>query len=282
MTHVVPIEAQLSYAGSPSARTPGLATVFTAAARSEWTKLRTVRSTMWALLITAVVMVGFSVLFPALEVSHWQHRSAREIAAFDPSLYSFAGVNLAQLSIGVLGVLTMTSEYATGSIRLTFIATPQRGVLFSAKIATFSAVIAVVALLSCFPSFLIGQAIFGSSHSGLSLSDPGAFRAVIAAAVYLVMIGLIGMGLGALLRHTAGAVAVLFAGLLVIPGLVLLLPSPWNDDVTKLLPSSAGTAMGAVVHSASLLGPVTGFLVLSVYTAAVLLIAGAVMSRRDA
>ena len=263
-------------------RSPGLSKVFAAAARSEWTKLRTVRSTIWALLITATLMIGFSVLFPALEVSRWQHRSAKEIAGFDPSLYSFAGVNLAQLSIGVLGVLAMTSEYATGSIRLTFIATPQRRLLFGAKIATFSAVIAIVGLLSCLPSFLVGQAIFGSGHSGLSLSDPGASRAVVAAAAYLVMVGLIGLGLGALLRHTAAAVAVLFAALLVVPGLVTLLPTPWNDNVTKFLPSSAGTAMGAVVHVPNLLGPVAGFLVLCVYTAAVLILAATVLSHRDA
>lgn len=263
-------------------RSPGLSKVFAAAARSEWTKLRTVRSTIWALLITATLMIGFSVLFPALEVSRWQHRSAKEIAGFDPSLYSFAGVNLAQLSIGVLGVLAMTSEYATGSIRLTFIATPQRRLLFGAKIATFSAVIAIVGLLSCLPSFLVGQAIFGSGHSGLSLSDPGASRAVVAAAAYLVMVGLIGLGLGALLRHTAAAVAVLFAALLVVPGLVSLLPTPWNDNVTKFLPSSAGTAMGAVVHVPNLLGPVAGFLVLCVYTAAVLILAATVLSHRDA
>src|ERR1700709_993272 len=118
MTHAV------SVGDLPTVQAHGLSNVFTAAARSEWTKLRSVRSTIWALLITAVLMIGFSVLFPALEVNRWQHRSAAEIAGFDPSLYSFAGVNLAQLSIGVLGVLVMTSEYATGSIRLSFIATP--------------------------------------------------------------------------------------------------------------------------------------------------------------
>lgn len=276
MTHVVGVEAPRT------TLVPQLHRVFLASGRSEWTKLRTVRSTIWALLITVVIMIGFGILFPALEVSRWEHRSARDIAGFDPSLYSFAGINLAQLSIGVLGVLAMTSEYATGSIRLSFIATPQRRLLFTAKVATFSSVVAIVGLLSCLPAFLIGQGIFGSGHSGLSLFDPGAARAVVAAAAYLVMVGAIGIGLGALLRHTAAAVAVLFAVLLVVPGLVMLLPNPWNDNVTKYLPSSAGAAMGAVVHVPNLLGPFAGFLVLCVYTAAVLVIAATVLSRRDA
>jgi ABC-2 type transport system permease protein len=261
---------------------PTLPTVLVAAARSEWTKLRTVRSTMWALLVTVALMIGFSVLFPALEVSRWNHRSPSEVAGFDPSLYSFAGINLAQLAIGVLGVLVMTSEYATGAIRLTFIATPQRRLLLGAKVATFSATIAVVGLLSCLPAFLIGQAVFGPRHSGLSITDPGAVRVIIAAAAYLVLIGLIGIGIGTLVRHTAAAVAILFAVLLVIPGLVSLLPAPWNDNVTKYLPSSAGTAMGAVVRAPELLGPLAGLLVLCGYTATILIAAGFVLSRRDA
>jgi ABC-2 type transport system permease protein len=267
---------------APTVAVYGLRTVFAAAVRSEWTKLRTVRSTVWALLFTVIVMVGFSVLFPALEVSRWDHRSASEIAGFDASLYSLAGINLAQLAIGVLGVLAVTSEYATGSIRLTFTATPQRNLLLGAKAATFSATIATVGFASCLPAFLIGQAIFGPQHSGLSIIDPSGLRVVVAAAAYLVLVGLIGIGVGALLRHTAGAVAILFAVLLVVPGLVTLLPSPWNHNVTKYLPSSAGTAMGAVVRVPNLLGPLAGFLVLSVYTAATLVAAGIVVSRRDA
>ena len=261
---------------------PRMRSVFLASMRSEWTKLRTVRSTTLALLGTFVLMIGLGALFPALAVSVWNHRSARQTATFDPLLYSFAGVNLAQLSIGVLGVLVMTSEYATGAIRLTFSATPQRTLLLWAKVITFSFVTAVVGLLSCLGAFFIGQAIFGPTHHGMSITDPGAARAILGAALYLVLIGAIGIGVGAVMRHTAGAVATLFAVVLVVPGLVSLLPSPWNDTVTKYLPSSAGTSMAATTKFPNLLGPLGGLLVLTAYVAATLLTAGAVLRRRDA
>lgn len=208
---------------------PALRVVFFAVMRSEWTKLRTVRSTIWALVFTVISMIGVGALLTALEVSRWDHRSAHEVTGFDPLLYCFGGVNLAQLAIGVLGVPAMTSEYATGAVKLTFGATPQRRLLLAAKVATFSLVTAAVSLFSCVSAFVLGQAILSSKHAGVSISDPGVFRAVIGAALYLVLVGAIGVGVGALLRHTAGAVAVLFAVLLVIPGLVSLLPSPWND-----------------------------------------------------
>jgi ABC-type transport system involved in multi-copper enzyme maturation permease subunit len=215
-------------------------------------------------------------------VSRWDHRSATEIHNFDPLLYSFAGINLAQLSIGVLGVLVMTSEYATGAIRLTFGAAPQRRLVLAAKVASFSAVVAAVSLASCLLAFLICQPILATRHADVSITHPGVFRAVIGGAVHLVLIGAIAVGVGAALRRTAGAVAVLFAVLLVVPGLVTLLPSPWNDDVTKFLPSSAGVAMSALVRFPNLLSPLGGLLVLCGYAAATLIGAGWILARRDA
>ena len=260
----------------------GLRKVITAAARAEWTKLRSVRSTVWALLFTVVAIIGLGALLTALEVSRWDHRTLTERTGFDPLLYSFAGLNLAQLSIGVLGVLVMTSEYATGAIKLTFCAVPQRRLLLVAKVATFSAVTAVVSLVSCVAAFVIGQALLEPKHAGVGIGDPGVLRAVLGGAVHLVMIGAIAVGLGAILRRTAGAVSVLFAVLLVVPGLVTLLPSPWNDDVTKYLPSSAGVAMSAHVQFPNLLSPGGGFVVLAGYTAGTLLVAAWALQRRDA
>lgn len=261
---------------------PRIGRVFAAASRAEWTKLRTVRSTMWALLFTVVSTIGLGALITAFEVSRWDQRSATEIHNFDPLLCSFAGINLAQLSIGVLGVLVMTSENATGAIRLTFGATPQRRLVLAAKVATFSTVVAAVSLLSCFVAFFVCQALLASKHAGVSITDPGVFRAVIGGAVHLVLIGAIAVGVGAALRRTAGAVAVLFAVLLVVPGLVTLLPSPWNDDVTKFLPSSAGVALSALGRFPNLLSPLDRFLVLCGYAAATLIIAGSLLVRRDA
>ena len=138
----------------PALPTPSLRTVFAAASRSEWTKLRSVRSSMWALLVTVVATIGLGALLTALEVNRWDYRTETERTGFDPLLYSFAGINLAQLSIGVLGVLVMTSEYATGGIKTTFCAVPQRRLLLVAKVTTFSAVTAVVSLVSCVTAFV--------------------------------------------------------------------------------------------------------------------------------
>jgi ABC-2 type transport system permease protein len=278
MTHVLtPAE--------PAAQAPpeaSLRRVFAAATRSEWTKLYTVRSTMWALILTVVSTIGLGVLLTALVVSQWDHRSLAEINGFDPLLYSYAGLNVAQICIGVLGILVMTSEYATGVIRLTFGATPQRRLLLGAKVLTFSAVTAVVSLVSCVTVFFICQAILASRHAGVSITDPGVARAVIGGAVHMVLIGAIAVGLGALVRHTAAAVAILFATLLIVPGLVNLLPAPWNNDITLYLPNSAGAAMSAVVRFPNLLGPTEGFVLLLGYTAATLAVAAFAVVRRDA
>ena len=260
-------------------RLPG---VFLAACRSEWTKLRTVRSTMWALVFTVISIIGLGVLLSAIVVGHWDHRTLSEITGFDPLLYSFAGLNVAQLSVGVLGVLVMTSEYATGVIRLTFGATPQRRLLLGAKVLTFSLVVAVVSLISCVAVFFICQAMLASKHAGVSITDPGVLRAVLGGAAKMVLIGVIAVGVGAIVRHTAGAVAVLFAVLLIIPGLVQLLPQPWNNNITLYLPSSAGAAMSAVVRFPNLLAPGAGFLVLLAYAAATIGVAMALLVRRDA
>ena len=275
MTKEVPV--------GPAAPTDArLSGVFLAAVRSEWTKLRTVRSTMWALIITVVSTLGFGVLLTAIAVGQWDHRSLAEVRGFDPLLYAFAGLNVAQLCIGVLGVLVMTSEYANGVIKLTFGATPQRRLLLGAKVLTFSLVVAVVSLLSCAAAFFICQGILATKHAGVSIADPGVFRAVIGGAVHMVFVGVIAVGVGAIVRHTAGAVAILFGVLLIIPGLVQLLPAPWNNDITLYLPNSAGAAMSAVVRFPNLLSPLVGFVVLASYAMVTLAVASVVLVQRDA
>ena len=266
----------------PKTTTISLRRVFTAALHSEWTKLRTVRSTVWSLVFAALATVGFGVLLTALEVSRWGHRSITEVTGFDPLLYSFAGLNVAQLAVGVLGVLVMTSEYSSGCIRLTFGATPQRRLLLLAKVSTFSAVVASVSLVSCVTVFFICQALLAPKHAGVSIFDPDVLRAVIGGAFHLVLIGAIAVGLGAALRRTAGAIAVLFAVLLIVPGLVQLLPSPWNNDITKYLPNSGGASMSAVVYFPNLLSPLGGFLLLTGYAVGTLAIASFVLVHRDA
>jgi ABC-2 type transport system permease protein len=254
-----------------------------AALRSEWTKMRTVRSTMWSLLVTIAIIVGLGALFCAARVSRWDRLDPGEQLRFDPAGFSLNGIFLAQLAIGVLGVLVMSSEYATGQIRATFGAIPQRRLVLVAKAVVFAAVVAVVGLVACLTAFGIGQAIFTAKHAGVSLGDPGVTRAVLGGAMYLVAIGLLGLGIAAILRRTAGAIATLVGMLLVLPILVSFLPSPWNDDISKYLPGEAGgTVFHVIQRSSTALSPLVGFAVLCAYVA-VALVAGAILvDRRDA
>ncbi len=272
--------------GDPARRDPAPPSqlrLFRAALRAEWTKLSSVRSTMWSLLVTIVIIVGLGALFCAARVSRWDHLDAREALGFDPAGFSLNGIFLAQLAVGVLGVLVMSSEYATGQIRATLGAIPQRSVVLTAKAVVFGAVVAVVSLVACLGAFSIGQAIFTAKHAGVSLADPGVARAVVGGALYLVAVGLMGLGLATILRRTAGAIATLVGLLLVLPILVNFLPSPWNDDIAKYLPGEAGGSVFHVIQrSSTALSPWAGFGVLCVYAAVALFGGGVLLNRRDA
>jgi ABC-2 type transport system permease protein len=256
--------------------------LFTAVARSEWTKLRSVRSTLWALLITVSITIGLGTVIAAAWVSRWDHISAHDRLTFDPTGLSLSGVYPAQLAIGVLGVLIMSSEYATGQIRATLGATPQRGTVLAAKTAVFTAVVFVIGLVSCFVAFFSGQAFFSTEHAEAALSDPGALRAVIGGALYLAAIGTLATALGTILRRTAGGIAALVGLLLVLPILVGFLPSPWSDDINQFLPGEAGTAIFQVVRTGDSLSAWTGFAVLCVYVAVALALAAVRLIWRDA
>jgi ABC-2 type transport system permease protein len=249
---------------------------------AEATKLRTVRSTMWTLLATLVATIGLGTLISAARVSRWDHLSLRERLSFDPAASSLRGIFLAQLALGVLGVLIISSEYATGMIRTTLSAMPKRPAVLAAKALVFALVAFVVAVVGCVLAFAIGQSIFASKHVGVSIGDPGVLRAVVGGAVYLTAVGLLGLALGTLLRRTAGAIATLFGLLLIVPALVSALPSPWNTDISKYLPSDAGRALFTVRSQSDLLSPLGGLAVLFVWVIAALVIGGLALQSRDA
>jgi hypothetical protein len=244
--------------------------------------MRTVRSTVWSLLVTIGLTVGLGALFAAARVSRWDTLGRAARVDFDPTRFSLNGLLLAQLAIGVLGVLMITSEYATGQIRATFGATPQRLTVLVAKVVVFVVVVLVVGLVSCFTAFGIGQSIFAGKHAGASLGDPDVLRAVIGGALYLAALGALGIGLGVILRRTAGAIATLVGLLLVAPVLASFLPSPWNDDIQKYLPGLAGGAIFRVIPEANALSPWAGFAVLVGYAVASLVVGGVLLVMRDA
>jgi len=249
--------------------------------RSEWTKLLTLRSTLWSLLAAIVLTVGLGALICLARGSNFDRESPVERLLFDPTATSLVGLFLSQLAIGVLGVLVMSGEYATGMVRSTFAAVPHRLPVLWAKAIVFSAVSFVLMTAASLGAFLAGQAVFSHYGLGTSLGAHNVLRAVIGGGLYLTVIGLLGIGLGALLRRTAVAIAVLFGVLLVLPIIVNFLPSSFKDPIQKYLPSSAGQSILQVVHDPSSLSPWAGFAVMLAYAVVVLAVAAFFLLRRD-
>jgi len=249
---------------------------------SEWTKLRSLRSTVFSLLAAVVIVIGLAVLVSSVTVAHWPPKNPAELAAFDPTSRSLAGIFLAQLAIGVLGILVVTGEYTTGMIRASLAAVPTRLPVLTAKTVVFAVTTFVITLPTVLAAFLIGQAIFSGKNLQTSLGSPGVLRAVVGSALYLTVVGLLGLGLGALLRTTAAAISTLFGVLLVLPIIVRFLPSSWSTPIDKYLPSTAGQGIVAVHPDPSTLSPWVGFALFCGYAAVVLVAAGVSLVRRDA
>jgi ABC-type transport system involved in multi-copper enzyme maturation permease subunit len=255
--------------------------------RSELTKIRSVRSTYWSLLVLVLASVGFCVAFCAGEASRWPRLSAADRASFDPAQASVVGlVLLGQLVIVVLGALAITSEYSTGMMRTSLTVMPRRGVLYGAKVAVLAAVSLVIATVTSFGAFFLGQALLTSTHAGATLSQPNVLRAVIASALFVTVCGLCAFGLGAIVRHTAGAITAAFGIFFLLPQLAKALPSTWYADVVRWLPGGEVTNVITVtrgqLQQPHLFGAWGELAVLGGY-AAVLLVAGALLfGRRDA
>jgi len=272
---------------------------------SEWIKFRSLRSTWWSIGIALLISVGLGILFSALRGNDIANHGGFEQ---DPTALSLRGFFLAQLAAGVLGALFITGEYSTGMIRATLSAVPRRVPVWVAKIVIFAVVIFGITLVAAFVAFLGGQAVLSSYHAsaefipgpgggigvipdaggtlhslGVSISHPGSVRAIFGAALYMVGVGLLGLGCGFIIRNTGGAIAALFGLLLVLPLLAQALPGSLQQDVTKYLPLLAGTAiMNTTQRGTDQLAPWTGLGVFALYVAAALGLGLYVLRRRDA
>jgi ABC-2 type transport system permease protein len=248
--------------------------------RSEWTKLVSLRSTRWALLAAFVFTIGLADLAAAVLVNHWPQMEAHDRADFNPLDAAQVGVQLAQLAIGVLGVLVITGEYSTGMIRATMSAVPRRLPVLAGKAVVYAAVTFALLLPASAAAFFSSQAILSGRHIETTFSAPGVPRAVVGAALYLTVIGLFGLGIGAIVRNTAGGIAT-FAGIMfVLPPLMNVLPASWNAAASPYLPLQAGERVFAL-HQGNQLPPWTGFGVLCAYAAVALAIAAVLLRRRD-
>ena len=267
-------------AGLPAYRQPQRVTQVRVI-RAELTKLRTQPSAFWSLLSAVILVVGFGIGYSLLLVARPPHGAAA-IASFDPAAISLSGVQLAQIAVGVLGILLVTGEYATGLIRTTFAAVPRRLPVLLGKAVLVAAAIVTVSVPAAFAAFAGGQSILARQHLSVQLSQPGVARAVIGSALYLAVIGLLGLGLGALVRNAAGGIAALFGVLYGLPLAASLLPGTMAADVTKFLPATAGQAVTSVQPDPTMLQPWTGFAVLCAYAAVLLIISAVRMRRGDA
>jgi len=241
---------------------------------AEWTKLRSIRSTYWLLLVGAAVTVGLALLITVGLGSG----KVEVTGTFDPAGISLLGVWFGQITFAVVGVLTMTSEYATGSIRTTLAAVPRRGVLLAAKLAAVGLIVAGIGMAISLTAFLSGQAVLAGQHRAVGLGDPGSVRAVLSAGGYLTAMGLIGVAVGALLRNTVAAVLTVLAIGLGPSLLGALFPAWIRDHVLRYLPGPIGNRIIATDP-----GPtVADYVVLGTWVAVLAVLAFVLIRRRDA
>jgi ABC-2 type transport system permease protein len=243
-------------------------------ARMEWRKLRSVRSTWWTLAVFAAGMVGLAILIGLKTPAH-------PGAGYDPTENGFAGLAVGQLALGTLGVLALSTEFTSGSIRATFAAVPRRGWVLAAKAAVLTAVTLGAGEVLAFASFIAGQAAVPHGDIHATLGQPGVLRAVLMAGAYPALIALIGLGLAALIRHTAGAISAVVGVVFVLP--LILLPLGEHSAVMKFLPEIiAENSLTAVKPLADSLSAGAGLAMLCVYAAAALAVGGWALARRDA
>jgi ABC-2 type transport system permease protein len=255
---------------------------FADALRCEWTKLRSLRSTFWALTVTVVLGIGLGAAISAAAARGYATSSVSGKLSWDPTAVSLDGMAIASLAIAVLGVLSISSEYSSGMIRTSLIAVPRRGRVLAAKSLVFAAVTFVVGEATSFIAFFAGQALISGHAPHAALGDPGVARAVVGTGLLLTALAVLSVAAGTLLRHPAAAITAMIAVLFVLPGIAQALPDSWRNPVTEFWPTSAGGQLTDVYHSPHTLQPWPGFGVMCLFVAIVYAIAWTLLNRRDA
>jgi hypothetical protein len=267
--------------GAPAGRRPRSGHLL----RAEWTKIRSLRSTVWSLVLLAVLDLCCTVLFTVLVVTQWEDNGPRFRAAIvaDPTGVIMAGgLQISQLTVCVLGVMVIASEYSTGMIRASLLAVPRRLPMLAAKAVVFGLLVLVLGTAVSFASFLVGAAIM-DPKAPVALDDPGVLRAVFGGGLYLSTLGLFALAVGAIFRQTAAGITAVIGLVLVLGPLTQLLSGDIGEHVHAYLPSVAGRLITQAQQGPDdLLSPLQGYAVFAGCTALLLLVAAVLLDRRDA
>ncbi len=267
---------------APVRSAPVIELSFVRVVRSEWTKVWSLRSTRWSLLAAFLTMAGLGPLIAAISMARWSHLSLHDRLHFDAIDRSLGGYHLAQLAIGVLGVLVISGEYSTGMIRSSLLAVPRRLPVLWAKMIVFAAITFSLMLVASVIGFFGSQAILTQHHVNVTIGASHALRALIGTVLYMTVTGVLCTAIGTILRSTAGGIS-MFAGLLfVLPGITEILPSDVGNAVHPWLPSTAGSGVSQAVRDAHMFSPWGGFALFAAYTAAAVAGAAYLLVRRDA
>ncbi|OAH15302.1 ABC transporter permease [Streptomyces jeddahensis] len=249
--------------------------------RSEWTKIRSVSSTVWTLGLAAVVTIALGTLISILSKREFDSLGAREQVSFDPTFISFAGMSLGQLAMIVFGVLVVSNEYSTGMIRTSLAAVPQRGTFLFGKVAVATLLAFVVGLATSFVAFFLGQAMLGE-HAA-SLSDRGVLRAVIGGGLYMMLIAMFSMGVAAMLRGPMLSLGILMPFFFLISNILGNVSA--TEKIGRYLPDQAGSKIMQVVTpfgDDTPYGPWGGLGIMVLWVMAALVGGYAVIKKRDA
>jgi ABC-2 type transport system permease protein len=249
--------------------------------RSEWTKIRSVASTVWTLGLAAVLTIALGVLISILSRNEIKNMNLKERLSFDPTFISFAGMSLGQLAMIVFGVLVVSNEYSTGMIRTSLAAVPQRGTFLFSKVAVATVLAFVVGLATSFIAFFLGQAVLGEYRA--QIGDPGVLRAVIGGGLYMTLIAMFSMGVASMLRSPMLSLGILMPFFFLISNILGNVSA--TKKIGRYLPDQAGSKIMQVVTPIgddTPYGPWGGLGIMVIWVVLALIFGYLLLEKRDA